>query len=126
VSYLPSLLSIGEVKKIIAKEVSRELSDTGALCSQSFKMFNAAENTPEDIIINKTPSNGCAKLKLSMLRQKPAFPIHTSLSILEETRGQRQILSYEQAINGDTPVTPLDTPKTRSKPSRVDSSGRIA
>jgi len=26
----------------------------------------------------------------------------------------------------DTPVTPLDTPKTWSKPSRVDSSARIA
>jgi ferredoxin-NADP reductase/anaerobic selenocysteine-containing dehydrogenase len=44
------------------------------------------------------PTSGCVKLKLSTMKQRPAFPIHTMPSVLDRATGQRRPIDYVEAI----------------------------
>src|SRR5262249_1388403 len=41
---------------------------------------------------------GCVKLRLSTMRQRAAYPIHTVPSVLDKATGQRRPISYAEAI----------------------------
>lgn len=44
------------------------------------------------------PTSGCIKLRSSMMRQKIAYPIHLSPSVLDPATGRRRPISYAAAI----------------------------
>jgi ferredoxin-NADP reductase/anaerobic selenocysteine-containing dehydrogenase len=45
------------------------------------------------------PTAGCIKLRHSQMRQRAAYPIHTTPSVLDRTTGQRRAISYDEAIS---------------------------
>src|SRR5262249_34054537 len=53
----------------------------------------------KEVIRDTTPSAGCVKLRLSTMRQRPAFPIHMSPSVLHRQTGTRRPIGYPEAIS---------------------------
>mgnify|MGYP000990313903 CR=1 FL=1 len=53
----------------------------------------------KEVIRATVPTTGCVKLRLSTVRQRPAYPIHTAPSVLDRATGQRRTIPYVEAIN---------------------------
>ncbi|HKO93546.1 MAG TPA: FAD-binding oxidoreductase [Polyangiaceae bacterium] len=51
-----------------------------------------------EVLSQVEPTTGCIKLRSSMMRQKVAYPIQTSPSVLDPTTGRRRPISYATAI----------------------------
>ncbi len=51
-----------------------------------------------EVLSQVEPTTGCIKLRSSMMRQKTAYPIHTSPSVLDRQTGRRRPISYAAAI----------------------------
>jgi ferredoxin-NADP reductase/anaerobic selenocysteine-containing dehydrogenase len=52
----------------------------------------------KEVIREGKPTTGCVKLRHSTMRQRVAYPIHTSPSVLDRATGKRRVISYEEAI----------------------------
>ncbi|MEY2936871.1 MAG: hypothetical protein RL033_7620 [Pseudomonadota bacterium] len=50
-----------------------------------------------EVLSNVEPTTGCIKLRSSMMRQKVAYPIQTSPSVLDPATGRRRPVSYATA-----------------------------
>ncbi len=87
------------------------VGDAGVLTSANVKIdceikpteaapaYHRGLSVSDSTLKELTPTSGCAKLKLSLMRQKAAFPIHTAPSLLDRETGQRKTISYEEAIS---------------------------
>jgi ferredoxin-NADP reductase/anaerobic selenocysteine-containing dehydrogenase len=84
---------------VTAREVGRELAADGSLVSQTFAPYRRAASVSESIIRGTVPTSGCVKLRISMMRQRPAFPIHVAPSLLEGETGARRSIAYQEAIS---------------------------
>ncbi|MEY4545643.1 MAG: hypothetical protein RL685_1838, partial [Pseudomonadota bacterium] len=51
-----------------------------------------------EVLSQVEPTTGCIKLRSSMMRQKVAYPIQTSPSVLDPATGRRRPVSYATAI----------------------------
>src|SRR5690606_23799538 len=51
-----------------------------------------------EVLSGVEPTTGCIKLRSSMMRQKTAYPIHTTPSVLDRATGRRRPISYAAAI----------------------------
>jgi ferredoxin-NADP reductase/anaerobic selenocysteine-containing dehydrogenase len=51
-----------------------------------------------EVLSKVEPTTGCIKLRSSMMRQKSAYPIQTSPSVLDPATGRRRPISYPAAI----------------------------
>ena len=90
-------LQIGAATQpLTAKEVDRKLTDDGRVCAQIFQFYQHAATVSDSVIKDTKPTTGCTKLKLSLMRQRPAFPIQVAPSYLKQ--GQRQVIDYHTAI----------------------------
>jgi ferredoxin-NADP reductase/anaerobic selenocysteine-containing dehydrogenase len=68
---------------------------------QWFQLYQKAVKVTDSKIINTEPTTSCVKLKLSLMRQRPVFPIHIEPSCLIKTNkgNTRERLSYQDAIS---------------------------
>ncbi|MCK5903583.1 MAG: 2Fe-2S iron-sulfur cluster binding domain-containing protein [Cocleimonas sp.] len=76
---------------------------TDAIGEQWFQLYRQATKVTDSKIVNTTPTTGCVKLKLSLTRQRPMFPIHIEpsrlvVNQLAENKSTREKLSYQKAI----------------------------
>jgi len=88
----------GQTIPILAREFNRH-SEGKNIVSQSFIRYAPSISTAKSQIKETKPTGGCAKLKLSLIKQKPAFPIHTAPSILDPETGERRSITYQEGIN---------------------------
>src|SRR5690606_36611328 len=51
-----------------------------------------------EVLSGVEPTTGCIKLRSSMMRQKTAYPIHTTPSVLDRATGLRRSISCAAAI----------------------------
>jgi anaerobic selenocysteine-containing dehydrogenase len=91
-------LEIENYKRIItAKEVKSLDRPDNHL--QIFQIYSSNVSSTKTSFSLQTPTAGCVKMKSSMGQQKPVFPIHTAPSALNPETGQRQTVSYRDAIS---------------------------
>ena len=64
----------------------------------TFNTLRAASAVSETKIDNMSPTTGCVKFRISMMRQRPAFPVHVAPSVLDRGAAKRQTVPYEQGI----------------------------
>jgi anaerobic selenocysteine-containing dehydrogenase len=83
--------------QVMVREVERKLTDGGKLFSQVFVPYRRSLSVTNSQIVDLLPTNGCVKLKLATVRQRPAFPIHVAPSMRQV--GERKPLTYPQAIS---------------------------
>lgn len=87
----------GKREAVMVREVERKLTEAGKLFSQVFVPYRRSLSVTNSQIVDLLPTNGCVKLKLATMRQRPAFPIHIAPSVRQG--GQRRAVSYPQAIS---------------------------
>ncbi|HEY8075683.1 MAG TPA: FAD-binding oxidoreductase [Labilithrix sp.] len=68
-----------------------ELSENGPATVRRVSVF-------KESIRETRPTTGCVKLRLSTMRQRPAFPIHIAPSVLDRATGKRRTIGYAEAI----------------------------
>ncbi len=85
-------------RPITLREIDRKSAEDGGLISQSFLPYKGAVSISDSAVKRTAPTSGCVKLKLSMMRQRAAFPIHVAPSILDRAKGERRSISYQDAI----------------------------
>ena len=88
----------GVTRPVKARETDREMAPDGMLTSQRFALFQRSVTVTERVIKETAPTKGCVKLTLSMMRQRPVFPIHAAPSVLDKDHGRRRAITYEEAI----------------------------
>jgi len=81
---------------VMVREVERRLTNAGKLFSQVFVPYRRSLSVTNSQIVDLLPTSGCVKLKLSTMRQRPAFPIHVGPSVRQG--GERRAINYQQAI----------------------------
>jgi ferredoxin-NADP reductase/anaerobic selenocysteine-containing dehydrogenase len=92
-------ITLGEKKvPFVGREVERVRGPDGLLAGHIFKPFVANLTVFRESLTNLTPTTGCIKLRHSMMRQRVAYPIHLSPSVLDPTTGRRKPISYQEAI----------------------------
>lgn len=64
----------------------------------TFRTLRAAATVTETKIEEMSPTTGCVKFRISMMRQRSAFPIHIGPSALDRDSGARRAISYEEGI----------------------------
>ena len=79
------------------REVARDAE--GDMVVHTFSPLRATAAVSETKIESMAPTTGCVKFRISMMRQRPAFPIHISPSVLDRDAQIRHALSYELGIN---------------------------
>ncbi len=89
----------GAVGAISARETGRQTAPDGTLATQQFALYHKSTQVTEKVMKDTMPTKGCVKLKLSMMRQRPVFPIHAAPSALDREHNRRSPISYEDAIN---------------------------
>jgi ferredoxin-NADP reductase/anaerobic selenocysteine-containing dehydrogenase len=52
----------------------------------------------KEAIRHTTPTSGCVKLRLSTMRQRAAYDIHTAPSVLDRATGRRRTIGYDEAV----------------------------
>jgi ferredoxin-NADP reductase/anaerobic selenocysteine-containing dehydrogenase len=73
--------------------------ESDAADQQWFQLYQHAINITDSKIEKTEPTKGCVKLKLSLMRQRPVFPIHIEPSRLTADKKGRERLSYQAAIS---------------------------
>jgi len=92
-------LSINETThNVTAREIDRERSPIGTLRSQTFIPYSTTSTISELNIKDTVSTKGCIKLKLSLMRQHSAFPIHITPSALDKDGRERISLTYKESI----------------------------
>ena len=92
-------LAGGELKLPFAgREVERVRRGDGMLEAHVFKRFATSLSVFREELNHPSPTTGCIKLRHSMMRQRPAYPIHISPSVLDPTTGRRKPITYTEAI----------------------------
>jgi ferredoxin-NADP reductase/anaerobic selenocysteine-containing dehydrogenase len=89
----------GKTSAINAREVERRFGDKGELVSQHFGLYQGTTKVTELVIRDPGPTAGCMKFNLSMMRQKPVFPIHVTPSVLDTGANERRAINYQLAIS---------------------------
>ena len=89
----------GFAQPISAHETGRQSAPDGTLRTQHFTLYQKSITKTEKVIKDTLPTKGCVKLKLSMMQQRPVFPIHAAPSVLDEQQGRRCPIPYDDAIN---------------------------
>ena len=87
----------GSSRSVILRDAGWVASDPGGMTGQRFVRYRRGGGITESRMERVAPTRGCAKLLLSTVRQRPAFPIHVTPSVLDGNGGRRPI-SYEEAI----------------------------
>jgi ferredoxin-NADP reductase/anaerobic selenocysteine-containing dehydrogenase len=64
----------------------------------TFRALRATAAVTESKIEDMSPTGGCVKFRISMMRQRPAFPVHIGPSVLDRDKGTRRAITYEQGI----------------------------
>ncbi|MGC4088100.1 MAG: FAD-binding oxidoreductase [Polyangiaceae bacterium] len=82
----------------VGRDVERSRNADGALQGQLFRPFAGILTTYRESLQQLSPTNGCVKLRHSMMRQRAAYPIHGGPSVLDKASGRRVPISYEEAI----------------------------
>jgi ferredoxin-NADP reductase len=90
------LIAADESALVSGPESSR--ASEGDMVVHTFSPLRAAAAVSESKITNMLPTSGCVKFGISMMRQRPAFPIHVAPSWLNAASGQRVSITYQQAI----------------------------
>ena len=90
----------GTSQTITARETGRESAPDGTLTMQHFALYQKSVTKTEMVMKDVLPTKGCVKLKLSMMRQRPVFPIHAAPSLRDPKDGCRYPVSYSDAIVG--------------------------
>lgn len=80
------------------REAERRRGPDGALVAHVFKPFAGHLNVFREVLQDTVPTTGCIKLRSSMMRQRAAYPIHTSPSVLDPATGRRRPITYQAAI----------------------------
>ncbi len=89
----------GIAKPLTVREIDSERAPDGTLRSQSFIVYTRTVRVSESVMKYTVPTTGCVKLKLSLMRQRPIFPVHVTPSLLDRDLGCRQPISYEEGIS---------------------------
>jgi len=92
-------LEVGSFKDSISARVTESKKVDGGVASQVLAPYSGSASVSDRSIKGITPTSGCVKLKLSMVPQRPAFPIHVAPSVLDPETGKRTRISYEEAID---------------------------
>ena len=94
---LSGTLLIGERTFPVSwREVARDAE--GEMIRHTFRPLRVTAALSETKIENMSPTTGCVKFRISMVRQRSAFPIHISPSVLDRDSQIRHVISYEQGI----------------------------
>lgn len=87
----------GVPRAVTLRDAGCEDSESGGMIAQRFVRYRRGGGITESRMEQVGPTRGCAKLLLSTVRQRSAFPIHTTPSVLDGNGGRRAI-SYDEAI----------------------------
>ncbi|MFT6751070.1 MAG: hypothetical protein ACJA2O_001251, partial [Candidatus Azotimanducaceae bacterium] len=92
-------LSLDGTTKVVRGKAERfeKLNENSGI--HHIDLLQSGGSNNETKIIQSTPTKGCMKLTLSMMRQKTAYPIHVRPSYLDVTTGKRVAISYADAID---------------------------
>lgn len=82
---------------VTLRDAGREESESGEMTAQRFVRYRRGGGITESRMEGVGPTRGCAKLLLSTVRQRPAFPIHLTPSVLDGDG--RRAISYDEAIS---------------------------
>ncbi|HEY4015247.1 MAG TPA: molybdopterin dinucleotide binding domain-containing protein [Polyangiaceae bacterium] len=82
----------------VGREIERHRDRDGAIVAHVFRWFSEHLSASREVVRGLGPTAGCVKLRHSMMRQRPAFPIHTAPSVLDPQTGRRKPVSYGKAI----------------------------
>lgn len=89
----------GVPSKFLGREVDSKENEEGKLESQFFAPQTSKVKVTKFRIADNQPTAGCVKLRLSTMRQRSAYPIHTAPSLLDKATGRRQEITYTEAIS---------------------------
>jgi ferredoxin-NADP reductase/anaerobic selenocysteine-containing dehydrogenase len=97
VSLVAETISGSSPHAIVLRDAGSVASESGAMTGQRFVRYRRGGGITESRMEQVAPTRGCAKLLLSTVRQRPAFPIHVTPSV-RDGEGRRPI-SYQEAIS---------------------------
>jgi ferredoxin-NADP reductase/anaerobic selenocysteine-containing dehydrogenase len=83
----------------VGREVERRRAPDGSLEAHVLEPFTGTSSVYREVLEQVAPTTGCIKLRHSMMRQRSAYPIHTSPSVLDRNTGRRRPISYRAAID---------------------------
>ena len=87
----------GQTQVVRARAGEFEKVDDSGI--QHLSLMHSGGSNSEIRITQSVPTKGCIKLTLSMMRQKPAYPIHIQPSYLDKETGKRVGITYDEAID---------------------------
>lgn len=82
----------------VGREVERRRAPDGTLKAHVLEPFTGHLRVYREVLEQVAPTPGCIKLRHSMMRQKTAYPIHMSPSVLDPSTGRRRPITYAAAI----------------------------
>jgi ferredoxin-NADP reductase/anaerobic selenocysteine-containing dehydrogenase len=89
----------GESRPVSARAIGGGPAGGDAPTSQAFACYTRATTTAETVVKPLVPTGGCVKFRLSLMRQRPVFPIHVAPSVLDGETGGRRVVTYAEAIS---------------------------
>lgn len=89
----------GMPSSFLGRAVGSREDDEGRLIAQIFAAHASKVKVTKFKITDQKPTTGCVKLRISTMRQRSAYPIHTSPSVLDPETGLRKTITYDQAIS---------------------------
>jgi len=87
----------GHKARVTVRETGRAAGN-GTPPAQQFAPYVGGAQVEERGVKETRPTAGCIKLKLSMVLQPPAFPIHLTPSLRDAATGTRRAITYVEAI----------------------------
>ncbi len=84
--------------KFMGRAVGSKRAATGKLQMQRFAPHKPSVKVTKFRIRDPKPTTGCVKLRISTMRQRSAYPIHVTPSVLDRETGKRKAITYSEAI----------------------------
>ena len=93
------LIIDGMPTSFLGRAVGSREDDEGRLIAQIFAPHTSRVKVTKFKISEQKPTTGCVKLRISTMRQRAAYPIHTAPTILDPETGTRKTITYQEAIS---------------------------
>ena len=93
------LIIDGMPTSFLGRAVGSREDDEGRLIAQIFAPHTSKVKVTKFKISDQKPTTGCVKLRISTMRQRSAYPIHTAPTVLDPETGTRKTITYKEAIS---------------------------
>ena len=93
------LIIDGMPTSFLGRAVGSREDDEGRLIAQIFAPHASKVKVTKFKISEQKPTTGCVKLRVSTMRQRSAYPIHTAPTVLDPETGTRKTITYQEAIS---------------------------